>query len=120
MSAAASGARTAEPRRSFSLLELLIVVVILGVLAAVVIPHFVLRSARVNKRACMQNKAIINEQVERWHFDKGFWPADDLSDIGADPAYVPNGIPRCPVKNTRYKLVPETHRVLFHKHTEIP
>ena len=84
----------------FTLIELLIVVVILGVLAAVVIPRFVVQSESAKKRACFQNKAIINDQVERWHFEKGYWPADDLSDIGADPAYFPNGIPRCPVKNT--------------------
>ena len=102
--------------RSFTLLELLIVVVILGVLAAVVIPRFTVSAAEAKKAACANNCAIINEAVERWYFTKGVWPDDDLNDIENDPDYFPNGTPLCPINGQKYKLDPTTHRVTDHDH----
>jgi hypothetical protein len=66
--------------------------------------------------ACDQNVAEINAAIERWYTDKGHWPADDLSDIGQDPRYFPEGIPRCPVTREPYSIDPRTHRVLRHRH----
>jgi hypothetical protein len=41
----------------------------------------------------------------------GNWPANDLSDIAADPNYFPEGLPVNPVDNTPYTLNSTTHRV---------
>lgn len=73
------------------------------------------------KTACRVNAQYINRAVERWYFMEGEWPSPDLNDrFSRDTDYFPNGIPRCPVNGERYRLNPETHRVMGHTHDEIP
>ena len=103
-------------RGGFTLLELLIVVVILGILAAIIIPRFTVSAAEAKKNACAQNVSSINTQTERWYFEKGAWPANDLSDIGADASFFPDGIVACPVDASAYALDAVTHRVTGHSH----
>ncbi len=98
-------------RSGFSLLELLAVVTILGVIAAVVVPRISTSKAGAQAEVNKQNIAEINSAVERWYFEKGKWPADNLSDIGVDPAYFPDGLPTNPVDNSTYALDTATHRV---------
>lgn len=101
----------AAKRRGFSLLELLAVVTILGIIAVVVIPRISVSSSTAKSNANQQNKAEINSAVERWYFEKGTWPANDLSDIGADTSYFPNGLPTNPTSGAAYSLNATTHRV---------
>ncbi|MCH7873080.1 MAG: prepilin-type N-terminal cleavage/methylation domain-containing protein [Planctomycetes bacterium] len=103
-------------RRGFTLIEILAVVVILGILAVVVVPRVLTSSATAKTNACYQNKASINTAVEKYYFDTGGWPADALTDIGADADYFPDGIPACPVDGTTYALSTTTHRVTGHAH----
>jgi general secretion pathway protein G len=91
-------------RRGFSLLELLAVVTILGIIAVVVIPRIGVSSSTAKKNADAQNRAEINSAVERWVFEKGTYPASDLSDIGADATYFPSGLPTNPVTGAAYTL----------------
>jgi general secretion pathway protein G len=106
-----NGLNKKAKRRGFSLLELLAVVTILGIIAVVVIPRISVSSAKAKTEANKQNKSEINSAVERWYFEKGTWPADNLSDIGADANYFPNGIPTSPVDGSAYSLNSTTHRV---------
>ena len=103
---------------AFTLVEILAVVVILGILAAVVVPRVLGSATAAKANACLQNKAVINTAVEKWYFEKGTWPLDALTDIGADADYFPDGIPVCPVDDTAYALdaVSGNHRVDGHAH----
>ena len=104
--------RSSKKRRGFSLLELLAVVTILGIIAVVVIPRITMSATTARQNADLQNRAEINSAVERWFFTNGTWPANDLSDIGADANYFPEGIPTNPVTPaTPYTLDATTHRV---------
>jgi prepilin-type N-terminal cleavage/methylation domain-containing protein len=95
----------------FSLLELLAVVTILGIIAAIIIPRVAVSSDTAKQRVRDHHKATINSAVERYYVDHSTWPAADLSDIGADTNYFPDGIPTNPVDGSAYSLNTTTHRV---------
>jgi len=98
-------------RRGFSLLELLAVVTILGVIAAIIVPRVTVSSATAKNKVRDHHKATINAAVERYYIDNNAWPANDLTDIGANVNYFPSGIPTNPVDGTSYALNATTHRV---------
>jgi general secretion pathway protein G len=98
-------------RNGFSLMELLAVVTILGIIAAIIVPRVTVSSDTAKQKVNSHNKATINAAVERWYIETGAWPANDLSDIGADTDYFPDGIPTNPVSGAAYSLNAATHRV---------
>jgi general secretion pathway protein G len=98
-------------RSGFSVMELLAVVTILGIIAAIIVPHISLSSDTAKSKVDLHNKATINSAVERWYVEKGVWPAADLSDIKVDANYFPSGLPTNPVDNSAYTLNTATHRV---------
>ncbi len=96
----------------FTLIEILFVIVIAGIIAAIVIPRLSTTSTTAKETANKQNISIINKQVERWYIEKGSFPETDLSDIGSDPDYFPDGIPANPVDDSSYEIDPESYRVI--------
>src|SRR3954469_17931837 len=89
-------------RHGFSLMELLAVVTILGIIAAIIVPRVAVSSDTAKAKVNSHNKATINASVERWYVEKGSWPANNLSDIGADTNYFPDGIPVNPTDASAY------------------
>jgi prepilin-type N-terminal cleavage/methylation domain-containing protein len=98
-------------RSGFSLMELLAVVTILGIIAAIIVPRVAVSSDTAKAKVNAHNKATINSAVERWYVEKGTWPAVNLSDIGADTNYFPDGVPVNPTNGSAYTLNATTHRV---------
>lgn len=101
-------------RGGFSLLELLAVVTILGIIAAVVIPRIGGHTAKAKANVCAQYKADINGALEKYYFDKGAW-ATSLSDIQSDE-YYPTAVPVCPVSGSSYTIDGATHLIMGHNH----
>ena len=99
-------------RAGFSLLELLAVVAILGILAFLTLPRVGEYSTTAEQQADAMNRGQINAAVERYYMVEGNWPADDLSDIGADLDYFPHGLPTNPTDGSAYQLNSTTHRVI--------
>ena len=97
--------------RGFSLLELLTVGAIVGVLALLVVPRFMLSDESTMLRVRNHHKAMINQAVERYYIENNTWPSADLSDIGADRRYFPDGLPTDPFSGSKYSLNTTTHRV---------
>jgi general secretion pathway protein G len=99
-------------RPAFSLLELLAVVVILGALAAILVPRASAARDQAKEKACSHNRMLINSAIERYAVTNGADPTD-LSDLST-PDYFPEGIPVCPVSGNPYTLNPATQRVSGH------
>jgi type II secretory pathway pseudopilin PulG len=92
-------------------MELLAVVTILGIIAAIIVPRVTVSSDTAKAKVNAHNKATINAAVERWYVEKGTWPAANMADIAADPNYFPDGLPTNPTNNGAYTLNATTHRV---------
>jgi type II secretory pathway pseudopilin PulG len=95
-------------------MELLAVVTILGVIAALVLPRVISGTDVAKEKTCYHNRAEINITVEQYNLHTGNWPANNLSDIGADPSYFPDGLPTCPVSGAPYRIDGTTRRVVGH------
>jgi len=102
-------------RKGFTLVELLIVVLILGALAAIAIPRISSSATTAKINACKTNVDTINTQIELYNADTGSWPSA-LTDVTADPNYFPDGAPTCPYDGTAYSYSSSTHRVSDHSH----
>jgi prepilin-type N-terminal cleavage/methylation domain-containing protein len=100
----------------FTLLEVMLVVILISILAAIVIPRFMVGTKRAKVQSCEMNRSIINTQIEVYYFSEGTWPLDSLSDIKTNFQYFPDGIPTCPVDETSYVLRPSPyHRISGHR-----
>lgn len=94
-------------RKGLTLIELLIVVLILGALAAIAIPRMSTSADTAKTKACLTNVETINTQVELYHADNDSWPT--VSTLIADANYFPEA-PTCPSSGT-YEYYGSDHRV---------
>lgn len=101
-------------KKGFTLVELVIVVLILGALAAIAVPRIIGGATNARINACRTNVDLINSQIELYHANEDAWPST-LSDVVDDPNYFPDGAPVCPL-GTPYSYSTTTHRVSEHSH----
>ncbi len=95
--------------RGFSLLELLAVITILGVIAAIVVPRIVASTVAAKQAGAAQYRADLNDALEKYYFDTGLTPPDleTLHTLG----YYSEPIPLNPVTNQPFVLDPATGHV---------
>ena len=99
-----------------TLLEMLAVVVLVGIVAAIIVPRFGASSANAKAASCRVNIGNIEVQAELWFRNKGTWPAANLSDLFADSSYFPDGATTCPVDGSSYSFDAATEKVTGHAH----
>lgn len=58
-------------RTAFTLIEILIVVILLGILAAIVIPQFSESTEEANRSACQSNMQAARTQIQLYKFRSG-------------------------------------------------
>ena len=100
-------------RKGLSLVELVIVVLILGALAAIAIPRIMTGAGASRNAACDTNVDIINMQMELYNANENSYPT--LAVLFADPNYFPDGAPVCPYDGTAYAL-DSNNRCVDHDH----
>jgi prepilin-type N-terminal cleavage/methylation domain-containing protein len=105
-----------KTRAAFTLTELMAVMAILGVLAILIVPRVSNHQVNSNRAACYACQGEIELQTKLWKRNNGTYPAANLSDIGANTAYFPSGVPTCPVDGTTYTINTTTGLVTGHTH----
>ena len=66
-----------ELQRGFSLIEIMVVVVILGILAALVVPKIMNRPDEARKVKAKQDVMAIQNALELYKLDNGFYPSTE-------------------------------------------
>jgi len=86
-------------KAGFTLVEIMIVVAIIGLLAAIAIPNFVKARTTAQKNACINNLRQIDGAKEQWALEKKLAPGAASVDSEVE-AYIKNGRPNCPAGGT--------------------
>lgn len=85
--------------RGFTILELMAVMVILAVIAAIVVPKYAAAMDKSKQKACNNNLNMLNHAVELFQEVEGSLPASQQA--LKDEGYI-NKIVYCPVDNEDY------------------
>jgi len=106
--------------RGYTLIELMIVILIIGILASIVLPHMVKGRYQAQYTSCQANLRNLASALEIYHTDKDQYPdSGELKEKlfqanGANPPYM-QPEPTCPSNNVTYGY--EVDDVQHHNYT---
>jgi prepilin-type N-terminal cleavage/methylation domain-containing protein len=93
--------KTQTARKSgFTLVEIMIVVAIIGLLAAIAIPNFIKARATSQANACINNLRQIDGAINEWALETGQMTGAAVPSVATVSAYIKlnsvSSVPSCP------------------------
>jgi prepilin-type N-terminal cleavage/methylation domain-containing protein len=88
-----------KARHGFTLVEIMIVVLIIGILLAIAIPNFVKARESSRTKSCVANLKQIDSGKEQWAMDNKKNTGDAVTSTDLAPAYIKT-FPSCPSGGT--------------------
>ena len=89
-------------KAGFTLVEIMIVVAIIGLLAAIAIPNFIKARATSQQNACINNLRQIDGAINLWALEIGQSSGASIASAQTISAYIKlnanNSVPGCPAK----------------------
>ncbi len=95
-------------KAGFTLVEIMIVVAIIGLLAAIAIPNFVKARQTAQANACLNNLRIIDAAKNQYALEKGLATGDATATAVTLQSYIGHSdtsvFPACPIGNGVYVI----------------
>ena len=89
-----------KTRKGFTLVEIMIVVAIIGLLAAIAIPNFVQARTKAQTNSCMANLKQLDGAKSLWALDNGGSDTSTVTMANLVTMYI-KATPYCPLSTTR-------------------
>lgn len=91
--------RRAQDQKGFTLVELMVVVVILGILVTIAVPLYKAQTEKAKKATCFANQRMIESAIVQWSMDPDNENAGipELGDLVEDGYLLSE--PKCPSNN---------------------
>ena len=89
-------------RKAFTLVEIMIVILIIGILLAIAMPQFLSSRATTQQTACFEQQDLLKDASDVWILDHKLSPSSVPVMLDLVPEYI-RVIPKCPT-NGSYAL----------------